>query len=187
MGSRDPNGAGATEFLDSVGDRGWTGTYADVAAWCDMAVFVPVWSAAEAVVAACGPENLAGKVVIDVTNALTKDANGHSQLTFGPADSAGETVQRLLPKARVVKAFNMTGVELMVAPDLPGGPPTMLIAGNDENAKEIVAEVLTDFGWESADIGDISAARGIEGALLAWTLYGRRLGRWDHSFKMLHG
>jgi hypothetical protein len=187
MGTRDPNGEGALAFLDKVGDRGWTGSYAEVAAWCEMAAFVPVWSAAEAVVSACGADSLAGKIVIDVTNPFAKDSEGHSQLALGPADSGGETVQRMLPGARVVKAFNMTGVELMVSPKLPGGPPTMLIAGNDENAKEIVAEVLDDFGWESADIGGIAGARAIEGVTLAWLLYGRRRGRWDHSFKMLHG
>jgi 8-hydroxy-5-deazaflavin:NADPH oxidoreductase len=187
MGTRTPDGPGALEFLETVGERGWVDTYAAVAEWCEFAVFPPVWSAAAHLVELAGAEHLAGKVVVDVTNPLGRDAEGHEKLAVGPEDSAGETVQRLLPDARVVKAFNMTGVELMVSPNLPGGPPTMLIAGNDENAKELVAEVLHDFGWESADLGDITGSRAIEGVTLAWLLYGRRRGTWDHSFKMLHG
>ena len=187
MGTRHIDGDGALAFLDKAGDRGWVDTYAEVAAWCDMAVFVPEWSAATHVVELAGAENLVGKVVIDVTNALGDDKDGHPMLPLGPADSAGETVQRMLPGARVVKAFNIVGVERMVSPKLVGGPGTMLIAGDDENAKEIVAEVLHDFGWETADLGGIVAARAIEGVLLAWMYYGMRRGTWDHAFRILHG
>lgn len=187
MGTRDPGGQGALAFLDAVREKGWVDSYDTVAAWCEAAVFVPVWEAAVHVIELAGAENLAGKVVIDVTNPLGDDRGGHPMLTVAPDESAGEIVQRLLPASRVVKAFNMVGVEVMVSPRLPGGPPTMLIAGDDDNAKEIVAEVLHDFGWESADLGGIAASRGIEGATLAWLCYGRRRGTWDHAFRVLHG
>ena len=187
MGTRSPDGPGAVEFIDKVGDRGWVDTYDAVASWCELAVLASVWKGAPHVVELAGADNLAGKVVVDVTNPLSKDRKGHEMLATGPGDSAGETVQRMLPKSRVVKAFNTVGVEQMVSPKLVGGPGTMMIAGDDENAKEIVAEVLHDFGWESADLGGIEASRGIEGVLLAWMYYGMRRGTWDHAFKILRG
>jgi 8-hydroxy-5-deazaflavin:NADPH oxidoreductase len=187
MGTRTPDGEGALAFLEKVGDRGWVDTYAAVAEWCELAVFPPVWSAVAHVVELAGPENLTGKVVVDVTNQFAQDSGGHMMLAVGPNDSAGETVQRLMPTSRVVKAFNMVGVDLMVSPQLPGGPPTMLIAGNDDNAKELVAEVLHDFGWESEDLGGIEASRAIEAVCLAWMYIGMRRGKWDHAFKLLKG
>jgi predicted dinucleotide-binding enzyme len=183
MATREPEGEGARVFLDAVGEAGWVDTYAEVSKWCELAVFASRWIGAAAILEACGPDNLAGKVVIDVSNPLSGKG---LDLVVGGTDSAGEIVQRAWPKARVVKAFNIVGYNLMVSPKLPGGPPTMLIAGNDENAKEIVAGILDDFGWETSDLGDITASRAIEGVGLAWMLYGRHAGR-DHAFKMLRG
>lgn len=187
MGTRTPDGEGALAWLDQVGERGWVDTYAEVAAWCEVAVLASKWTGAAHVLELADPANLVGKVVIDVTNPLGSDANGAPMLAVGPADSAGETVQRSLPGARVVKAFNMVGAALMISPTLPGGPPTMLIAGNDDNAKELVAEVLHDFGWETLDLGGIEASRGIEGVAQAWIAYGSRTGTWNHAFRMLRG
>ena len=76
------------------------------------------------------------RCVIDATNPL-KEVDGRPVgLERGWDDSGGEQVQRWLPDAKVVKAFNIVGNALMVDPKLPGGPPTMLIAGNDDGAKK---------------------------------------------------
>jgi len=187
MATRSPEGEGAREFLDAAGRSGWVDSYAEVAGWCELAVFVPVWEGAANVVDLAGTERLAGKVLIDVTNAMGQDGSGNWMLTMPTDDSAGEAVQRMLPDARVVKAFNMVGVDLMISPNLPGGPPTMLIAGNDANAKELVGEILRDFGWDSQDLGGIEASRAIEGVTLAWMYTGMRRGKWDNAFKLLHG
>jgi hypothetical protein len=58
------------------------------------------------------------------------------RLALGRTDSAGETVQRMLPNSKVVKAFNIVGNPHMIHPDFPGGPPTMFICGNDSEAKK---------------------------------------------------
>jgi predicted dinucleotide-binding enzyme len=96
-------------------------------------------------------------------------------------------VQRAAPAARVVKAYNVVGNALMVDPDLPGGPPTMFIAGDDEAAKRTVAGLLAGTGWEVADLGGIEASRYLEPMCLAWVAYGARTGTWTHAFKLLHG
>jgi predicted dinucleotide-binding enzyme len=140
--------------------------------------------AAELVASLAG--ELAGKVLIDATNPLDPSAPA-PRLFVGHTDSLGERVQRAAPAARVVKAYNVVGNALMVDPDLPGGPPTMFIAGDDEAAKRTVAGLLAGTGWEVADLGGIEASRYLEPMCLAWVAYGARTGTWTHAFKLLHG
>jgi hypothetical protein len=73
----------------------------------------------------------------------------------------------------------------MVDPGLPGGPPTMLICGNDAEAKVTVSEICEDFGWEAADLGPIERSRTLEEVAMAWVYYGQVRGAWDHAFKLL--
>ena len=73
----------------------------------------------------------------------------------------------------------------MVHPALPGGPPDMFIAGNEDAAKAIVTEMLTAFGWSTIDIGGIEGARLLEPLCILWVLYGVRTGTWNHAFKLL--
>jgi predicted dinucleotide-binding enzyme len=131
-----------------------------------------------------GPDALAGKVVIDATNPLTFE-NGRPGLFVGHTDSLGEQVQRTVPGARVVKAYNTVGNTLMVDPELPGGPPTMFLAGDDADAKQVVADLLAATGWDAVDLGDITAARELEAMCLAWVRYGVATGTWEHAFKLL--
>jgi hypothetical protein len=107
-------------------------------------------------------------------------------MAVGVTDSAGEINQRLLPGAKVVKAFNIVGNPYMVHPDFPGGPPTMFICGNDEQAKKMVTEsILTPFGWEIVDIGGLEGARLLEPLAMLWITHYFRTGTGDHAFKLL--
>jgi 8-hydroxy-5-deazaflavin:NADPH oxidoreductase len=86
--------------------------------------------------------------VIDVTNALDFSKGMPPRLAIGHTDSAGETVQRMLPESKVIKAFNIVGNPYFIHPDFPGGPPTMFICGNDAQAKKNVTDnILTKFGF----------------------------------------
>ncbi|MGI0036654.1 MAG: NADPH-dependent F420 reductase, partial [Nitrososphaera sp.] len=107
------------------------------------------------------------------------------RLAVGQTDSAGETVQRLLPQAKVVKAFNIVGNAHMVHPDFPGGPPTMFICGNDNEAKRTVEMILDSFGWEIVDIGGIEGSRYLEALAMLWIAYYFRTNNADHAFKLL--
>lgn len=107
-----------------------SGSFADSAAFAEMAVLATLWEGTAAALKSAGPKNLAGKIVIDVTNPLDF-SNQKPRLALGHTNSAGETVQKILPKAKVVKAFNIAGNAHMFHPDFPGGPPTMFICGND--------------------------------------------------------
>ena len=135
-----------------------------------------------------GPVNFSGKVVIDAMNPLDFSGGFPPKLSISGEDSLGERVQRELPGARVVKAFNTIGNQYSSDPSFAEGQPTMLIAGDDEAAKQTVADVLADFGWgDPVDIGGIEGARELEAICIAWVKIGGKRGAWDHGFKLLAG
>jgi predicted dinucleotide-binding enzyme len=94
-------------------------------------------------------------------------------------------VQRLLPAAYVVKAFNIVGSGHMVHPEFPGGRPDMFICGDNDAAKDKVKALLTTFGWAAIDIGGITCARYLEAMAMVWILYYFKIGSGNHAFKLL--
>jgi predicted dinucleotide-binding enzyme len=90
-----------------------------------------------------------------------------------------------VPEAQVVKAYNTVGNTLMVDPDVPGGPPTMFLGGDSEEAKGVVIGLLRSTGWDTVDLGGIEVSRYLEPMCLAWVLHGLRSGSWDHAFRLL--
>jgi predicted dinucleotide-binding enzyme len=184
IGSRDPEKLG--EWVAATGERASAGTFAEAAAFGDLIVLATLGTGTKSAVELAGAANFDGKVVIDATNPLDF-SSGQPALFVGHTDSLGEMVQRWLPKARVVKAFNTVGNSFMVNPKLPGGPPDMFIGGNDDDAKKIVSQVCEHFGWGVIDLGGIEASRHLEPMCMVWLLHGFRSGSWSHAFKMLHG
>jgi len=184
MGSRSAANEPALEWAKEGGAEASAGTFADAAEAGELIVFATKGVANPDVVAAAGPDNFAGKVVIDATNPLAA-SGGAPDLAIKGEDSGGETLQRLLPKAKVVKAFNIVNYSLMFRPELPGGPPDMFIAGDDAAAKEKVTEILADFGWPAIDIGGIRSARWLEAMCMAWVMAGMATQNWRQAFKML--
>jgi hypothetical protein len=160
------------------------GSFEETAKFGDVVVLASLGTAAEEVLALAGARNLDGKVLIDTTNPLDWDDNG-PRLAFGFDDSLGERVQRAVPNARVVKAFNIVGNADMVDPSFDGGPPSMFVAGNDDGAKRTVTEILKDFGWDVVDLGGIESSRYLEPMCLAWVMYAVRNGSRHHAFKLL--
>jgi len=90
----------------------------------------------------------------------------------------------LVPRA-FVKAFNIVVADVMIDPSLSGGEPDMFIAGNDDQAKQIVTGLLAEFGWPVLDLGDIQNARWLEALSLAWVVYSHRTGKTHHAFKLV--
>jgi 8-hydroxy-5-deazaflavin:NADPH oxidoreductase len=114
-------------------------------------------------------KNLGGKVLVDVANPLDFSKGMPPTLTVCNADSLGEQIQRAFPEARVVKALNTVGNEVMVNPGLVPGEHDPFVCGNDPPAKVMVVEILHAFGWDDLiDLGDITAARGLGMALPLW-------------------
>jgi 8-hydroxy-5-deazaflavin:NADPH oxidoreductase len=152
----------------------------------DLLVLATGWSGTENAIRLAGPEHFRGKVVIDVTNPLDSSQGMPPRLALGHTDSGGEQVQRWLPGARVVKAFNIVNASLMVDPEIPGGPPTMFIASDDEAARGEVRAICEDFGWEVIDLGPMQMARYLEPLAMVWIAHAVRIGTWTHAFKMLY-
>jgi 8-hydroxy-5-deazaflavin:NADPH oxidoreductase len=188
IGSRDPGKPELREWCSADGAGVRAATYSQAAAHGELLVLAVLGNAAEAVIADAGAENFSGKVVIDAMNPLDFSGGFPPKLSISGEDSLGEHVQRALPDAKVVKAFNTIGNPYFVDPSFSEGKPTMLIAGEDEGAKGLVREVLADFGWtDTVDIGGIDGSRELEAICIAWVKIGGVRGAWDHGFKLLAG
>jgi hypothetical protein len=185
LGSRDAKNEKAVAWASGAGSKASAGTFADAAKFGEVIVLALLWTGAENALKLAGAENFAGKIVIDATNPLTYESGKPPVLSIGHTDSAGEQVQRWLPAAKVVKAFNTVGFAHMFKPDFPCGPPDMFIAGNDAAAKKTVTGILKDFGWSTVDAGGIEGSRSLEPLCVLWVGYGISTGTWNHAFKLL--
>jgi predicted dinucleotide-binding enzyme len=183
-GSRDPSKLKAWKAHHGAMAHG--GTFAEAARFGYLVILSVKGTAAEDAVGACGAE-LDGKAVLDTTNPIAEAPPQDGVLPFftGPNESLMERLQRRAPAARFVKAFSCVGSALMVNPELPGGPPTMFICGNDESAKHQATELLRQFGWAVEDMGQATAARAIEPLCMLWCIPGLRQNRWQHAFRLL--
>jgi len=163
------------------------GSFAEAAAFGEVAVLAVKGSAAIDVIRATGADALAGKTVIDSTNPIADRPPEHGVVGFFTRtnESLLERLQKEFPRVHFVKAFNSVGSDLMVNPSYSGGPPTMFICGNNAAAKRTVTTVLEQFGWESADKGHAEAARAIEPLCVLWCIPGFLHNQWTHAFKLL--
>jgi 8-hydroxy-5-deazaflavin:NADPH oxidoreductase len=182
IGSRDPE---KLQEWTSATARVSAGTFADASRQGDILVLALLGAGTADAIRLAGLDAFDGKVVIDATNPLDFSKGMPPTLFVGTTDSLGEQVQRLIPRARVVKAFNTVGNANMINPQFPGGPPDMFICGDDDEAKKIVTQICQHFGWGVIDIGGIEGSRYLEPMCMTWVLHGIRSGSWNHAFKML--
>lgn len=166
---------------------GHTGSFSDAAAYGDIIVLAVKGTVAESVLYQSGKVNLSGKIVIDATNPIADAApvNGVLRYYTSLEDSQMERLQSAFPDARFVKAFNSVGNNFMINPDFDGIKPTMFICGNDDDAKSQVRSILDKFGWETEDMGPVTAARAIEPLCILWCIPGFTRNEWGHAFKLL--
>jgi 8-hydroxy-5-deazaflavin:NADPH oxidoreductase len=152
-------------------------TVADAVQASDVLLFATPWPATESAVKSCG--SLAGKVLIDATNPLLPDLSG---LAVGTNTSGAELVASWAPGARVVKAFNTVGFNVMQNPQFSGGPAVMFYCGDDAAAKATVHQLASELGFDARDAGPLASARLLEPFALLWISlalkygYGREFG-----------
>ena len=186
LGTRDPKKPDVQQWLKET-PGAQAGTFAETAKFADLAILATKGLVAEAALELAGPENLAGKTIIDATNPIADAAPNQGVLSFttGPNESLGEKVQAKVPQSHVVKAFNSVGAPQMIDPHYEQGKPTMFICGDSAEAKAEVCAIVEAFGWEPFDCGGMIAARAIEPLCMLWCIPGFLRGQWTHAFKVL--
>jgi 8-hydroxy-5-deazaflavin:NADPH oxidoreductase len=120
---------------------------------------------------AAGADNLAGKPLADISNALDNSGGFPPKVLASDSESLAERIQAAFPDAFVVKTLNTLTAALMVRPRTLPGSHTTFLAGNDDAAKAAVRSLLLEFGWaddEVLDLGDLTGARGLELYLPLW-------------------
>lgn len=176
-----------TEWNKKNGAGASIESFEETAKFGEIIILAVKGTAALNVLEKAGSINLAGKTIIDTTNPIAElpPINGVLQFFTDINSSLMEILQSKFSSANFVKAFSCVGSSLMVNPDFAGLKPTMFIAGNDENAKLDVKEILDSFGWDVEDMGSAEAARAIEPLCILWCIPGFRENRWRHAFKLL--
>lgn len=169
---RRPAGEGDTESFAAWLERTpgvSVGTFAEAAAHGELLFNCTRGEGSLDALGAAGDEHLDGKVLVDVSNPLMFEEGG-MELFVPSGDSLAEQIQRAHSGTRVVKTLNTVNARVMVDPEsLGGGHHTIFVCGDDEEAKTSVSDLLRSFGWEHIlDLGDLSAARGMEAYLLLW-------------------
>lgn len=149
----------------------------------DSVVINTLWYNAAREVVSQHAKQLHEKVLVDITNPLNQT---YDDLSTPPGTSAAEELQKLAPKAKVVKGFNTVFAGLLGQGNVAGLPLDVLIAGDDENAKAIVAELVQAGGLRAIDAGPLKRARQLESlALLSITLQSKMDKPWMTGVKLL--
>jgi hypothetical protein len=125
----------------------------------EIVVLAVPYPAVAEVLAARG-ESLAGRIVVDITNPL--DIQTFDSLTVDPDSSATAEIAAALPDSRVLKAFNTTFAATLASGAVGPVPTTVLIAGDDAEAKALLADVVTAGGLRAIDAGSLRRARELE-------------------------
>ena len=147
----------------------------------DVVIMATPWSAAESLV--CEHAwSLAGKILIDATNPLSPNASG---LAVGFDTSGAEMLQSQAPEARVFKAFNSVGADVLANPRFADTSAAMFVAGPEGAEKNKVMALVTEVGFDAVDAGPLKSARLLEP--LAMLCLQTAQARKDPSFALLLG
>lgn len=148
------------QVVESIGKNVKMGTTREAAHFGDAVVFAFPYSSLEDVISKGG--SFDGKVIIDLINPLTDDALG---LLMGHSTSAAEEISKLLPKAKIVKAFNTIASPVLQSEQgvvFGGIAPDVYYCGDDDEAKAIVKPLIEDAGFEAIESGPLSNSRFLE-------------------------
>jgi predicted dinucleotide-binding enzyme len=196
IGTRDPEATLARTERDVMGNPPFAAwhvdhpaialrAFAEAAAFGETVVNATAGLATLDALNAAGGANLAGKVLIDVANALDFSQGMPPSLNPVNTDSLGEQIQRAFPDAKVVKTLNTMSCFVMVEPGRLAGAHHVFVSGEDADAKRQVVELLVSFGWPESsviDLGGIESARGTEMLLPIWVRLMGILGHVDFNF-----
>jgi predicted dinucleotide-binding enzyme len=151
--------AKASALAQEIGSNTQGGVTAAVVKLADVVILATPYSAAAEALREAG--DLSNKVVIDISNPITPDFKA---LTVGHTTSAAEEIQKIVPQARVVKAFNTVFAELLPLEARRGraAPVQVFIAGDHPAAKNTVSEIVKQTGFQPIEAGPLSNSRYLE-------------------------
>ncbi len=164
-GAREPMRDDVVALVGRTGAGATAALPADAVRDADIIVLAVPGAAAEGIVRGLG--DLSGKIILDPTNRVGR---GGDYLTHDvPGDgSNAELIQAAAPGARVVKAFNTLNWRQMVDPETAGGPISIPLAGNDAEAKALIATLVEGMGLHAIDVGPLAYAHILEEMLVMW-------------------
>jgi hypothetical protein len=162
FGSRDPSADGVKAAAAAAGGAA-IANVAGAAAGAEVVVIAVPWTAVPATIEAAG--DLSGKIILDATNPLEADLSG---LAVDSSTSAAQEIAKLAGGAAVVKAFNSTGAGNYSNPGFGGQAASMLICGDDDDAKATVAQLTESLGFDVVDAGPLANASSLESLALLW-------------------
>ena len=176
-----------SDWINGVGQNASIGSFKEAAEFGEIIVLAVKGTASLNALDKAGKNTLKGKTIIDATNPISEvpPINGVLQFFTDQNFSLMESLQEKYSESDFVKAFSCVGSAFMINPDFNGLKPTMFIAGNSDNAKSEVKNILDKFGWDVEDMGNAEAARAIEPLCMLWCIPGFRENRWTHAFKLL--
>lgn len=180
FGVRDLSDANAKALVGKIKGDARLASVRDAAQGAEIVVLATPYAANAAAIASAG--DLAGKILLDVTNPI----GANFTLAVGHNTSGGEEAAKLAPGARVFKAMNQVGFEVMANPAFAAGKPVMFVAGDDVAGKKVVLDLVAALGFEAIDAGELSIARLLEPYAMLWIhlMARRKLGR-DFAFGLL--
>ena len=153
------------------------------ASWAELVILAVPFGAVDDAVRTMG-DAAHGKTLVDATNAIAPGM----QLALGFTTSAAEELQKKVPSARVVKAFNTIFAQHMSTGEAHGRKLTLFAAADDGKAKEHVLAIGRDIGFDAVDAGPLKNARWLEtlGYLVIQLGYGMKMGT-DIGFSLVRG
>jgi predicted dinucleotide-binding enzyme len=198
VGTRDPESTMARTDPDAMGNPPYPvwqadrpgirlAPYAEAAADGELVVNATGGSGSLDALNLAGEANLAGKVLLDVSNPLDFSRGFPPSLFVSDTDSLAEQIQRTFPEARVVKSLNTMTAALMVDPGrVGGGDHSTFVSADDPEAKKTVVDLLVSMGHTDViDLGDLSTARAAEMLLPVWVRLMGALGTPYLQFKIV--
>jgi predicted dinucleotide-binding enzyme len=198
VGTRDPASTMTRTEPDAMGNPPYSvwqadhpairlATYAEAAAAGDLLVNATGGSGSLDALGLAGEANLAGKVLLDISNPLDFSRGFPPSLFVKDTDSLAEQIQRAFPEARVVKSLNTMTAAVMVDPGrVGGGDHSTFVSGDDADAKQTVVDLLASMGHTDViDLGDLSTARAAEMLLPVWLRLMGALGTPYLQFKIV--
>ncbi|HEY3741966.1 MAG TPA: NADPH-dependent F420 reductase [Bryobacteraceae bacterium] len=161
--SSDLTSAKMKQVLEKAGSNASAASVQDTVAASEIVVLATPWEAVEDIVKTTPGWD--GKIIIDATNPLLPALSG---LALGTTTSAAEMVAGWAPRAKVVKAFNTVGANIMADPKFPGHKVALFYCGDDKDAKQQVHTLAAELGFDPLDAGPLTQARVLEPFAMLW-------------------